>query len=63
MADNLTQRGMQDRMRIAVDQDHELRYWSEKFGVTVERLKEAIKAAGPQAADVERYLKRQSQNP
>jgi hypothetical protein len=57
MADNLKSSGGQDRKRINVNQDYELRDWSEKFGVTKERLKEAVQAVGDQAEKVEQYLK------
>ena len=57
MADNLQNRGGQDRKRINVNEDYELRDWSEKFGVTKERLKEAVQAVGDQADKVEKYLK------
>jgi hypothetical protein len=58
MADNPVQPGAEDRTRIAVEQEHEMRYWTEMLDVTAERLLEAVKAVGPRAADVERYLKR-----
>jgi len=57
MADNLQSRGGQDRMRIDVRQDYELRDWSKKFGVTPEELKEAVKAVGNEADKVEFHLK------
>jgi len=57
MSDNLNQRGGQDRKRIDVSQDHELRDWSTKFGVTPERLKEAVQAVGTQADKVEEHLR------
>ena len=57
MADNLSNRGGQDRTRIDVHQDYELRDWSKKFGVTMEQLKEAVKAVGSKASDVETHLK------
>ncbi len=57
MADNLQKRGGQDRKRINVNEDYELRDWSDKFGVTKERLKEAVQAVGDQADKVEKYLK------
>ena len=58
MADDTQQRGGQDRTRIDVNEDYELRDWSQKFGVTPERLKEAVKAVGDQASKVEAYLGR-----
>lgn len=57
MADNLQSRGGQDRKRIDVHQDYELRDWSKKFGVTPEELKEAVKVVGTEADKVEAHLK------
>lgn len=57
MADNLTSRGGQDRKRIDVNQDYELRDWSRKFGVSPDELKEAVQAVGTQADKVEQHLK------
>lgn len=57
MADDLTKRGGQDRKRIDVGQDHELRSWSEKFGVSREALKEAVQAVGDDASKVEKHLR------
>jgi hypothetical protein len=56
MSDSPSARGIQDRLRISVTQRHELQWWSQRFGVTVEQLREALVAVGPQAADVEEYL-------
>ncbi|MCD9046881.1 DUF3606 domain-containing protein [Luteimonas sp. MHLX1A] len=56
MADNTDDRGPQDRARVAMGQDHEVRYWSEKFGVSKEKLQEAVDAVGNSAAAVEEYL-------
>src|SRR5688500_3884201 len=47
MADNLKQTGRLDDSRINVDQDHELKYWSEKLGVSRDELRKAVQAAGP----------------
>jgi hypothetical protein len=57
MADNLQNRGGQDRKRIDVNQDHELRDWSRKFGVSPDELKAAVRAVGNEAAKVEAHLK------
>jgi hypothetical protein len=46
MADDLKKTGRQDDERINVAQEHELNYWSEKFGVSREQLREAVQAAG-----------------
>jgi hypothetical protein len=56
MPDNLQQRGGRDRQRIDVNEDYELRDWSKKFGVSKEKLKEAVQAVGNESDKVERYL-------
>ena len=56
MADDTKQRHGQDRKRIDVDQDYELRYWTKELGVTEEELKQAVRAAGTQIDTVRRYL-------
>jgi hypothetical protein len=56
MSDDKTMASGQDRQRINVNQEYELRDWSKKFGVSPDRLKEAVAAVGDQAAKVEAYL-------
>ena len=57
MSDNKTIRGPQDASRISLNEDYEVDYWAGKFGVSREKLAEAIKAVGNSAAAVERHLK------
>ena len=57
MADDPNIRGQQDRSRINVDQAHELRYWSDKFGVTEQQLRDAVDAVGPMVDDVEKRIR------
>ena len=57
MSDDTTNAQGQDRQRIDIHQDYELRDWSKKFDVTPEQLKEAVQAVGDRAADVEQHLK------
>jgi hypothetical protein len=56
MADDKTKTGTLDAVRINVEEDYERRYWSKKFGVTMEELVAAVDAVGPMAADVQREL-------
>jgi hypothetical protein len=58
MADNLEERGPRDRARVDVNEDWELRYWSHKFDVTPDRLKEVVDQVGPMASDVKHYIER-----
>jgi hypothetical protein len=56
MSDDKSKRQPQDRQRINVHEDYELRHWSEKFHVTPEELKKAVGKVGQMADDVEREL-------
>jgi hypothetical protein len=56
MADDPKQRGPQDRSRVNVEQDYELRYWSEKFGVSSDQLRKAVQQVGTSADTVARHL-------
>jgi hypothetical protein len=57
MSDDKTKVGGQDRERINVHEDYELRDWSKSLGVTPERLKEAVAAVGDRADKVREFLK------
>jgi hypothetical protein len=56
MADDLKNRGAQDRSRVNVHEDHEVRYWTEKWGVTKQQLADAVKKAGVSVDAVAREL-------
>jgi hypothetical protein len=57
MADDPSKRRPQDAQRINIHEEHEVRYWAEKFGVSREQLEAAVKKVGVMAKDVERELK------
>lgn len=56
MPDDKNDRGPQDRARINLSEDYEVRYWMEKFAVTREQLVEAVKRAGSSSAAVAHAL-------
>ena len=58
MPDDKTKRGPQDRAKINVQEKYEMDYWSRKFGVTPDQLRNAVEKVGPSAAAVERELQR-----
>ena len=58
MADDKTKSGGQDRTRISLSENYEVRDWSKKFGVTPDELRAAVKAVGNEAAKVEEHLKK-----
>jgi hypothetical protein len=57
MADNKTLRGPQDSSRIAMGEDYEVEYWTDKFGVSRDALQKAVDAVGNSATAVEKHLK------
>ncbi len=57
MADDKSMRGGQDRTRINVNEDYEVRDWAKKLDATAEQIRDAVKAVGDRAADVEMHLK------
>jgi len=56
--DDKTKTRPQDAKRVNVNEDYEVRYWTQKFGATAEQLKAAVKKVGVMAVDVEAELKR-----
>ena len=56
MSDDTTKRGPQDASKINVHETWEVRYWTEKFDITEEKLKEAVDAVGPGVKKVTEYL-------
>jgi hypothetical protein len=56
MPDDKSQSGGQDRQRIDVNQDYELRDWAKSMNTTPERIKEAVQAVGDRADKVREYL-------
>jgi len=56
MSDDLDNRGNADRIRINVHEDHEVRYWTGKLGVSRDELERAVAKVGPMTKDVEAYF-------
>ena len=52
MADDRNIRGAADRSRINMQEDYEVRYWTEKWSVTREQLAAAVRAVGVMVKDV-----------
>lgn len=55
--DDKSKKGPQDAARINVNEDYELRYWSDKFGLSPDKLKEVVADVGVSVKAVEEYLK------
>ncbi|PLY39439.1 DUF3606 domain-containing protein [Janthinobacterium sp. ROICE36] len=58
MSDDLNNRGQQDRIRINMHEEHEVRYWTQELGVSRDELAQAVKDVGVMAADVRKHLGR-----
>lgn len=58
MTDNTNARTGADRARINVNQEHEVRYWTQALDVTEEELRAAVDAVGPVADKVREYFQR-----
>ena len=57
MTDDTKLRAPQDASRIAMEEDYEVRYWTERFGVSKDRLQAAVDTVGNGAGRVEEYLR------
>lgn len=56
MTDDTSKTGGQDRQRISLGEDYEVRDWAQKFGVTEGALRRAVARVGNRAEDVQREL-------
>lgn len=58
MSDDKNQRNSPDSKRINPNEDYEVRYWSEKFGVSAQRLKKAVEEVGNSPEKVQEHLRK-----
>ena len=58
MSDDTSLRGPQDRTRVALGEEHEVRYWTTKWNISRDELADAVEAVGNSAAAVARHLGR-----
>lgn len=56
MVDDLKDRGAQDRSRVNINEKHEVRYWTAKWGVTKQQLMAAVQKVGVSVAAVAKQL-------
>ena len=54
--DDLKKQGSQDRSKINMHEDHEVKYWTKELGVSKERLQKAVDKVGNSAAAVRKEL-------
>lgn len=58
MSDDKTKRGPADRRMIDIEDEHEVRYWSEALGITTDRLRVVVGKVGPLASKVREELRK-----
>ena len=58
MSDDKSKTGPQDASQVNIHERYEVEYWSKRFGITPERLKEAVEKVGTSVSAVEAELKR-----
>ena len=56
MSDDRSKRGDSDRRRIALGEEHEVRYWTKALGVSEDRLRAVVKRVGHDASAVRAEL-------
>ena len=54
--DNLHNKAPQDRSKIAMHEDYEVKYWTRELGVPKEQLQQAVDKVGNSAAAVRKKL-------
>jgi hypothetical protein len=58
MPDHRHKKDGSDGQRINADEEYEVRYWTEKLGVSREQLRRAVQRVGPMVEDLKRALKK-----
>ena len=58
MADDKTQSGPNDRSRINLREDYEVRYWTDKFGISKSQLEKIVRKVGSSAKAVEEEMRK-----
>ena len=54
--DDLKKKGSQDRSKISMEQEHEIRYWTQELGVSEAALTAAVAKVGTSVDAVRREL-------
>ena len=58
MPDDFTKRGSPDRSKIAMQEEHEVHYWTKHLGVSREELQRAVDKVGNSAAAVRKEVRK-----
>lgn len=56
--DNKTQKDVRDRTRVNINEQYEVEYWSKKFNVTPQELRDAVRETGSESVkEIEEFLR------
>ena len=58
MSDDKSKVGKADRDRVSLSEEYEVTDLAQKFGITAEQARQAIKSAGPMRKDIEAQLQK-----
>ncbi|HKH61944.1 MAG TPA: DUF3606 domain-containing protein [Flavitalea sp.] len=50
------QSARQEQQRLNINEEYELMNWTERYGVSAEKIREAVTVVGNRVSDVVRYL-------
>jgi hypothetical protein len=50
------QSSRQEQQRLDINEEYELMNWTERYGVSAEKVREAVMVVGNRVSDVVRYL-------
>lgn len=56
MTDNLKIVAPKDKTLVNTHQDHEVKYWTKKFGISKADLKKAVKKVGNKVSEVKKWV-------
>ena len=56
MPDDKTKHGPEDGSRVNIHEDYEVSYWTKKWNITPEQLKDCVKRAGVMVVGVKKCL-------
>lgn len=60
--DDKNMRRPQDNKKINLNEEYEVQYWCQKFGVSEEALRKAVNKTGVSAVAVQDYLRTRAQH-
>lgn len=62
MTGSKVKRAPADRSRININEEHEVRYWTETLKCTVEQLRAAVNSVGADEDNVRAYLQKKKRS-